>query len=1397
MESPGASTVAARLQTLKTDLKRWEREFQNQTGRKVCQSDVQKCPSIQSVYREYGRLKMVIQKETEKMRKEGELLKVRGSDETPDVQCSLTTEGISLAKNTLSEICKPGRSHNGLQPPSYRSLLFPPTCSNSVDSDNGSYISATPPKRIQPKLEQQLTPMSAYRPVRRPLVEISPGQFKGPPSAPKTLARRLPSAHHTVNICKRKAPEIDAPKKFPSTLAVTSLENILPRPEVAQELGFVIKRVRPGFNKADENFNPERSVLPAGFSASIVSSGTSWNNSKKPSVECHDRLLVDGSQEVAGVASVENSRACTSSLHLQSNGGECKDISFQQSDEPHLCTSDRLPLPMQQDDLAFATQQLPTRLQPQVELPENMKVPARSEVETVKAGGDIGRDCERDSSEKALEEHTVVVLKGMLKKNGLSLAGNKAVLIQRLSAVLKDKKEEMECTDEDTGYNVQQVNLLAPRSLRNGKSVANSTPAATKSRNRPRESPSHEKPPPPSERRNRLSVRSGDVEVAGSFPAGKKMKKRSPTEVEVSDSSNAEEDSVPVNSTRDVHKEVATETKRKRKKLDTQPEEASWSKPKALQRRSLAQNRKITQKRSTGLRKSQALKPGERNNFVKLNLNGRGGGRRKFVNKTNFRKSRPYGRRRGYRGKESRTCNQEEADEDDDLDEVQDASAAERRSLKSRKMKSSVLEQDAWVTAEASSHPPASMEDSKIDLPADLSEKLERVLHDPSNENLTEVLELAFGFRAFRTGQLEAVKRVLTLQSTMVMLPTGGGKSLCYQLPALILPGLTLVISPLIALMADQLRHLPRSLPGALMSSAQTPQESSGIVSRLRAGSIKILFISPERLCSESFQRLLTEIPKIHLAVVDEAHCLSEWSHNFRPSYFRLGNVLLQKMQVPCVLAMTATATKKAQLSIMEALRIPPSGLIQAPSVRDNLVLTVSREQNRLKALLKMLNESPYSDAKSIIIYCTFQVEADNVSDFLQRSGVQAKSYHAKKSSQERSRILDQFFSNKLRVVVATVAFGMGVDKSDVRAVIHYNMPRSLEHYVQETGRAGRDGKPAFCHLFLDDNDYLKLRSLAHSEGVDQNAVANALSHIFRTKQSSSEQLINRLNSLVIEGSTKEFDMKEEVLETILSYLEVGEAGCLKSVSKLHTACSLTFHRRSPLSLAETSRLIAAVLQKSQERQGRYLFDLVSVASHLQLPLSDIQVELRRLQAAGEVSCEFGDPAFCFMVCKLPEDLLRLKSTLIKRLEEVETCKVRKVDAMYNAALAALRKDENTAEESTPSCISQQGSLQDKIKRYFEDDDPRPVEQTPTVAGANRNFLRADIKDFLRSNKHASLTGRAVARIFHGIWSPAFPYFDWSGNHAWGKYERVSFGVIKDMATMELATQQSVTSVRG
>ncbi|KAG6541292.1 hypothetical protein Mapa_017345 [Marchantia paleacea] len=1489
MDLSEKSSSVSRIQRLKTDLKQWEREFQKQNGRVPAKQDIQASPTIRSLYREYGRLKLSIQKENGAVKNNSEKTKVgvaNGKENscsgfsgdgkgTPNHSSSISPTPETFLRSKSLQIAEQPehRAEPVMQLPDYSRLNFPAKPSNSDDSEDGSYISATPPKLAGLKAELQSTPISSFRPLRRPLLDISSQQNESnrAPALSQNVPSQVSKVFKAANTIKRKTPEMDAMKTVPPRVAVytsnriqSRVENSSPLVDLPQVPGFVIKRRRPGMQFDESNFGCEHEALPAGFSASALGSSLIRKEYQNPSEAMNESSKADVESRAVGESATVDTRTLSPSLGTENKTGASGEtlttvnkISQIDSEAFHCA-------PELQSGSTAATQPLSSDYQ-SVEFVDDSHSPLHNEVDA----SPTAQDLDRESSGKALQKLTVVVLKQMLLKRGLPLVGNKATLISRLSAALdsqgsrngsraeivdggsicgkkQNEKVAAACElveetkrntssrgeEEESDFNKEggdvelSHSLRSSINLRSGKVAA--TPSSTEStRARTRSGRSavrSEETLLSSSEKTQHKHHPGDIQAAGAVASRKAVKKRSRedtvspvvlqnascestttscSEYPLADLSCPENtDSlkpVPVVSFGDVNN-MASTTSSKRTKRDKPSEEYSWAKPKALQRRSATQKTKNISARSSypNIVHTQAVKPGERNNFVKLNLNGRGGGRRKFVNKTRFRKPGAYGRR-GFRGKKIRKPALEEDNDalEQDLlhaDEVDNVGGFEKKGSRSNRTRFTVRDNDTWVEAGATLSTVANpVENSKYDLPPGLSEVLERVLNDPSNENLLEILDMAFGFKAFRAGQLEAIKRILALQSTMVMLPTGAGKSLCYQLPALVLPGVTLVISPLIALMTDQLHHLPPSLPGALMSSAQTSQESNSTVARLRAGQIKVLFISPERLCSESFQRILEEIPKINLAVIDEAHCLSEWSHNFRPSYFRLGSILMEQIKVPCVLAMTATATKKAERSIMEALRIPSTGVVQASRVRENLVLTVSQESNRLRALLAMLQERPYSEARSIIIYCTFQVEADNISDFLQQNGIQAKSYHAKKTSQERSRIFDQFCSNRLRVVVATVAFGMGLDKSDVRAVIHYNIPRSLEHYVQETGRAGRDGKPAYCHLFLDNNDYLKLRSLAHSEGVDEYAVGKILSRIFSGKQESSK--VGNPCSIIIETAAKEFDMKEEVLDTVLSYLEVGDVQYVKSVSKLNVTCTLSFHRSSPASLAERSSHVAAILKRSQEKQGRYMIDLLALATHLQISIFDMQFELRRLQSAGEITCEYGDPALCFTVTRFPEDIRLLTSAITKRLNGVENCKVRKVDAMYAAALAAVRRrNEGVFEESNSSLSSEQASFQNTIKIYFDEDEGSlPSQDLPSVIEPSRNFLRADIKDFVRTNKHVNLTGRAIARIFYGIWSPAYPYSDWCKNHSWGKYEGVDFGAIKEIATAELLAQHSAT----
>ncbi|KAJ8484179.1 hypothetical protein OPV22_016664 [Ensete ventricosum] len=652
---------------------------------------------------------------------------------------------------------------------------------------------------------------------------------------------------------------------------------------------------------------------------------------------------------------------------------------------------------------------------------------------------------------------------------------------------------------------------------------------------------------------------------------------------------------------------------------------------------------------------------------------------------------------------------------------------------------------------------------------------------DPSDENLQRLLKLTHGYDSFREGQLEAIKRVLAGESMMLMLPTGAGKSLCYELPALILPGVILVVSPLMALMVDQLRKLPSSIPGGLLSSTQTNNEASETLRRLHEGNVKVLFVSPERFLSADFLSIFGNELSIPLLVIDEAHCISEWSHNFRPSYLRLrASILQRKLGVQCILAMTATATTQTFHDIMCALEIPHDNVIKMCYVRENLQLFVTLSENRSKDLLILMKTSPVVNMHSIIVYCKFQTETDMVSKYLCDNNIPAKAYHSGIPAKNRVRVQELFCSNKIRVVVATVAFGMGLDKSDVQAVIHYSMPASLEEYIQETGRAGRDGKLSYCHLFLDITTYHKLHSLSYSDGVDEYSVSKFLSQVF----SSDVHLTGQTCSLVKESMSRKFDMKEEVLLTILTQLEIGDEQYLSLLPPLNVTCSLYFHKTTPVLLSDRDNLVASILKKSEVKDGHYTFDMPTVANSVGIETANLLNKLQNLKSLGEVTYDLKDPAFCFTIVKKPDDFCSLSANLTKRLAKVESCKVQKLDTMFSVAWSAVKACKGTEGCSNllhTTCI--QRRILDYFSRRHDVLDDTNISFKTTRSSP---FLRADIKVFLQSNSYTNFTPRAVARIMHGITSPAFPSSTWSKRHFWGRYVEVDFPVVMEAAKVEL-----------
>ncbi len=344
----------------------------------------------------------------------------------------------------------------------------------------------------------------------------------------------------------------------------------------------------------------------------------------------------------------------------------------------------------------------------------------------------------------------------------------------------------------------------------------------------------------------------------------------------------------------------------------------------------------------------------------------------------------------------------------------------------------------------------------------------------------TEILQQKFGYESFRLNQQVAIESVLAKKDCVVLMPTGGGKSLCYQIPSLLLDGLTLVISPLIALMKDQVDAMRSyGVEAAFLNSSQTGKEQVEVFQAVRSGKLKLLYVAPERLLQsgDQFIDFLRSI-KVSLFAIDEAHCISSWGHDFRPEYIQLGKLKKYFPEIP-VIALTATADKLVRKDILERLNIPNCKVFVSSFNRPNIYYTVEPKKDYYPKLINFLRKRP---DESGIIYCLSRNSTETLADDLRSEGFKALPYHAGLNKQTRDKNQDLFLNDDVKIIVATIAFGMGIDKSNVRFVVHCDLPKNLESYYQETGRAGRDGLESEALLFFGWGDLIKLQRFAEVE---------------------------------------------------------------------------------------------------------------------------------------------------------------------------------------------------------------------------------------------------------------------------------------------------------------------------
>ena len=377
-----------------------------------------------------------------------------------------------------------------------------------------------------------------------------------------------------------------------------------------------------------------------------------------------------------------------------------------------------------------------------------------------------------------------------------------------------------------------------------------------------------------------------------------------------------------------------------------------------------------------------------------------------------------------------------------------------------------------------------------------------------------DILKQYFGYDSFRPGQDKLVQSILSGRDTLGIMPTGAGKSICYQVPALLLPGLTLVISPLISLMKDQVGALNEAgVPAACVNSAMSAESMRDVLGYAAQGGYKLLYVAPERLTAPAFLSFAQRVP-VSMVTVDEAHCISQWGQDFRPSYLKILDFLAALPARPLVSAFTATATEAVRDDIVRALGLRDPFVLTTGFDRPNLYFAVERPPSKPNALLRLLAART---GKSGIVYCATRKTVDDVCDMLLAKGLPATRYHAGLSAEERQRNQEDFLYDVKPIMVATNAFGMGIDKSNVSFVIHYNMPKNMESYYQEAGRAGRDGEPADCILLYSGQDVHTAEFLiGHSHEAGDSSVDP------ETRQALIERDRDRLRQMTFYATTDE-----------------------------------------------------------------------------------------------------------------------------------------------------------------------------------------------------------------------------------------------------------------------------------
>lgn len=628
---------------------------------------------------------------------------------------------------------------------------------------------------------------------------------------------------------------------------------------------------------------------------------------------------------------------------------------------------------------------------------------------------------------------------------------------------------------------------------------------------------------------------------------------------------------------------------------------------------------------------------------------------------------------------------------------------------------------------------------------------------------MLQLLQQYFGFSTFRAGQEKVIQALFEGQSAAAIFPTGSGKSLCYQLPALHFPHLTLVVSPLLALIQDQLEFLQsKGISAASIHSLQTPAESSQVYKDIAGGQVKILFISVERLNSERFRLFLKKIP-ISLLVVDEAHCISEWGHNFRPDYLKLA-LYRREFNIQQVLLLTATATQKVIADMGNKFAIDPGNITLTGSYRANLNLSVLGvgSFDKLSTLLPWLSDRKQQAG---IIYVTLQKTAEEVARQLSVSGVPAQAYHAGMNGEQRQSIQQQFMSGELPLIVATIAFGMGIDKSDIGFVVHYDLPKSIENYAQEIGRAGRDGRPADCLVLANKNNLNTLENFVYADTPEPSAIDFVLNEIGQTN-GQWEMVMNSLSS--------QSNIRLLTLKTLLVYLELE--GLLQPAYSYYAEYKYKLLVPEQALLArfkdERYNFVQAILESSNRARTWSTIDFEKMQSLYSSDRKRVITAIDYLDQQGLIELQSKQMTQVYRVFK--EALNgNLRELLVQRFNEKEGNEVQRIHFLLDFFASEQCLNLQLADYFSDNNLQQPCGHCSVCAGYPAIMPATPV--LPPLKETDFEVLSAEIQRQLGSQTTSVL----LARFFCGLTTPIFTRLKVRNINGFALLDKYRFGEVK------------------